>query len=985
MARRELLTEEERASLFGVPTARAALARHYTLGPHDLDFLAGRRGDANRLGAATWMALLRHPGFGLRHDEVPPRELIAYLADQLGLPEALFGTYGSRAKTRLEHGWDVAAHLGVRGFEAGDITFALNRAAQAAWATNQGLPIVQAVVEGLRERGVILPAAARIERIGLAGRARARKRALDAVAGAVTDEQATALDALLVPDPATGVTPIAWLRDIADSPSARNLSGLLSRLTYVRRIGLDPAVADTIHKRRFRQLVREGALAPAFLLSDYSVRRRRATLAAQLIDLEARLSDAAVQMFDKQVGELFAKARAAQKRHNVASARDVGRLMRLFDATLNALTVAREDGIDAIEAVDQAVGWARLQEARPQVGALAASADPDPLVGAAAMYMTLRRFGPAFLEAFRFRAAGGRDGALAAVKLLQDLNRSGRRDVPADAPLPFSRGWKALVGEGENIDRRLYETAAFATLRDRLRSGDIWVDGSRNYRRFDAYLLPRAEVPAAAASLGLPATAGAYLADRARLLDWRLRRFAGALRRDAIEDVEIGGGKLKVTPLSADVPPEAARLDAIVDRLLPKVRITRLLSEVARRTGFTDRFTELRSGKTHPNPQALLAAVLADGTNLGLERMADSSQGVTYAQLAWTQAWYLSDETYASALACIVDAQAALPLSRVWGDGTTSSSDGQFYRSGRRGTAGAINAKYGADPGQKIYTHVSDQYAPFHSQLISATAAEAPHVLDGLLHNASSLDIHEHYTDTGGATDHVFALSHLLGYRFVPRIRDLADRRLGTFEAAGRYKKLEPLIGRPINTAIIHECWDEVVRLAASLKAKTVPPSMMLKKLSVYKRQNRLDFALQEIGRIERALFTLDWLESKALRQRCLAGLNKGESRHALAAAVFTQRQGRLTDRTVESQEFRASALNLVTAAIVYWNTLYMGRAVEHLRASGHPAPDDLLAHVAPLGWTHISLTGDYLWREPAAGADDFLPLRLNERLSSVA
>src|ERR1019366_4021438 len=159
---------------------------------------------------------------------------------------------------------------------------------------------------------------------------------------------------------------------------------------------LDPAVADTVHERRFRQLVREGAVAPAFLLSDYSVRRRRATLAAQLIDLEARLSDAAVQMFDKQVGELFAKARAVQKRHNVASARDVRRLMRLFDATLDALTTAREDGIDAIEAVEQAVGWARLEEARPQVEALAASADQDPLVGAASKYMTLRRFGPAF-------------------------------------------------------------------------------------------------------------------------------------------------------------------------------------------------------------------------------------------------------------------------------------------------------------------------------------------------------------------------------------------------------------------------------------------------------------------------------------------------------------------------------------------------------------------------------------------------------------
>jgi TnpA family transposase len=485
--------------------------------------------------------------------------------------------------------------------------------------------------------------------------------------------------------------------------------------------------------------------------------------------------------------------------------------------------------------------------------------------------------------------------------------------------------------------------------------------------------------------MAMPAMADEYLSGRKRLLDWRLRRFAGALRRGAVEDVEIRNGKLRVAALPDSVPPEVERLDAVVDRLLPKVRVTHLLSEVARRTGFTDRFTELRSGKPHSNPQALLAAILSDATNLGVERMADSSQGVTYAQLAWTHAWYISEENYAAALACIIDAQAALPLARVWGDGTTSSSDGQFFRSGRRGAAGAVNAKYGADPGQKIYTWVSDQYGPFHAKLISATAAEALYVLDGLLFHGSSLEIREHYTDTGGVTDHIFALCHLLGFRFVPRIRDLADRRLGAFEPASRYREAEPLIGRPINTAIITECWDDVIRLAASLKAKTVAPSVMLKKLSGYKRQNRLDFALQEIGRIERALFTLDWLESKELRRRCLAGLNKGESRHALAAEVFTQRQGRMTDRTLESQEFRASGLNLVIAAIIYWNTLYMGRAVDHLRGVGRDAPDHLLAHVAPLGWSHISLTGDYLWRDSAVGGEEYLTLRGDERLSGAA
>ncbi|WP_449263133.1 Tn3 family transposase, partial [Escherichia coli] len=81
--------------------------------------------------------------------------------------------------------------------------------------------------------------------------------------------------------------------------------------------------------------------------------------------------------------------------------------------------------------------------------------------------------------------------------------------------------------------------------------------------------------------------------------------------------------------------------------LMPRVRITELLAEVEARTGFLCAFPELRSGRAHSNPQAVLAAILADATNLGIERMANASQGVTYAQLAWTHGWYVSEENYA--------------------------------------------------------------------------------------------------------------------------------------------------------------------------------------------------------------------------------------------------------------------------------------------------------------------------------------------------
>ncbi len=198
----------------------------------------------------------------------------------------------------------------------------------------------------------------------------------------------------------------------------------------------------------------------------------------------------------------------------------------------------------------------------------------------------------------------------------------------------------------------------------------------------------------------------------------------------------------------------------------------------------------------------------------------------------------------------------------------------------------------------KFYTHVSDRYAPFYTKVIAANASEAAHVLDGLMHHESSIDIREHYTDTAGAIDHVFGLCHLLGFRFAPRIRDLADRRLYVVGARAAYTALDPLIGGTIDLRVIADNWDEILRLAASMKAGTVTPSAILRRLAAYPRQNALAKALREIGRLERTLFTLDWISDPALRRRTNAGLNKGEARNALARAVFFHRLGEIRDRT---------------------------------------------------------------------------------------
>ena len=136
---------------------------------------------------------------------------------------------------------------------------------------------------------------------------------------------------------------------------------------------------------------------------------------------------------------------------------------------------------------------------------------------------------------------------------------------------------------------------------------------------------------------------------------------------------------------------------------------------------------------------------------------------------------------------------------------------------------------------------------------------------------------------------------HMLGFRFAPRIRDLGDTKLYIPKSDIDYAALKPMIGGTLNIKQIRTHWDDILRLAASIKQGTVTASLMLRKLGSYPRQNGLALALRELGRIERTLFILDWLQSVELRRRVQAGLNKGEARNALARAVFFYRLGART------------------------------------------------------------------------------------------
>jgi TnpA family transposase len=379
-----------------------------------------------------------------------------------------------------------------------------------------------------------------------------------------------------------------------------------------------------------------------------------------------------------------------------------------------------------------------------------------------------------------------------------------------------------------------------------------------------------------------------YLHERMQLLNQQLATVNRLALINELPDAIISDTGLKITQQDPVVPESAQALIDQSSNLLPRIKITELLMDVDDWTGFTRHFVHLKSGAQVPDRTLLLSAILADAINLGLTKMAESSPGANYAKLSWLQAWHIRDETYSAGLADLVNAQFQHPFAANWGDGSTSSSDGQRYRAGGRAeSTGHINPKYGAEPGKMIYTHISDTYAPFSTKMVNVGTRDSTYVLDGLLYHESDLRIEEHYTDTAGFTDHVFALMHMLGFRFAPRIRDLGDTKLYIPGTIQEYPGLKTMIGGTLNIKHVRAHWDDILRLASSIKHGTVTASLMLRKLSSYPRQNGLALALRELGRIERTLFILDWLQNVELRRRVHAGLNKGEARNALARAIF--------------------------------------------------------------------------------------------------
>ena len=994
----EFLTDEQAARYgrYHVPPTPEQLTRFFYLSEQDHAFIAQRRRKRNRLGCAVQLATLRYLGTFLPDPTRVPDAVTHTLADQLDIDPDSLQDYRKRVSTWYEHQELILHHTGTAPFDDRQ-AFRLIRWLYAQLATGTLRPgvLFDLATAHLVAHKVVLPGVTLLARLVARVRDRAGMRTFEGLSRRLSPEQCDRLDQLLTLPSGASRTPLDTLRTPPTRVTAPGLVAALQRVEQIREIGVGDVDVRDIPDARRSLLARQAQGAWAQTLSRMGPERRHATLLIFVQQLERTATDDVLDLFTGLMTSLALRGEVRRRKERLRTLGDLDQAALLLHDAVRVLLDPDIPETEVRQRVYAQFGQDQLRDAAETVRAMA-SEDDRSVEALGGHYSTVRRFLPAMLRGVALEGTPSARPLLAAWSFLAAQEQMGRgRPSWTNAPRAFvPRSWERRVfPTAQETDRAWYTLCLLDRLQQALKRREVFAPHSDTYRDPRAELLQGDVWQAArddlARALGRSLDARVELDGLAIELHAAYQEAQTSIPGNAAITVvqQDGEAHLVLSPLEAQAePPELQVLRQEVALRLPPVELSTLLLEVHALCGFAGAFTHLTEGRAPARdlPLSICAVLLAQACNIGLKAVARSDvPALTLPRLSWVQQNYVRAEGLTAANACLVAAQDDLPLARGWGGGEVASADGLRFVVPVRTISAGWNRKYfGAQRGVTYYNFTSDQFTGFHGIVIPGTLRDSLFILSGLLEQQTRLEPQEIMADTHGSSDVIFGLFGLLGYRFSPRLADLGDQRFWRVEKDADYGVLNDFSRHVVNLRLIAEQWEDMLRLAGSLKLGTVKATAVMRTLQRGGSLSGLGRAVAELGRIEKTLYLLKYVQDETYRRRILVQLNRGEGRHSVARAVFHGRKGELRQRYREGMEDQLGALGLVVNAVVLWNTRYMQAALDDLKRGGAKVRNEDVARLSPLLYEHVNMLGRYDFTLPdelAGGA--MRPLRTPDSL----
>lgn len=942
------------------------MIRDWTLSDDDKEEI-GKSRKIFRLYIAIQICAVRLYGRFLNQVHELSPHIVNYLGQQLDLPPSLVVQTPEREATYLEHRQNVLKYLGFQRFDENaqkHLEVWLEQKARQGMLPDELFE--QAEYHLLAQR-ILLPGPSVLERLIIHICSTVHQQLFESVFQDLSPELRRAIDQLLKVSEGEQRSYFHHLKAYPPAATISSLQSYLERYQTVSATGIDDFEERMLTPAFLEYLFKQAKRYSAKDLKRFADHKRYTLMVCFLLETRKVLLDHLVTMHDQYLMDICRKAKNIyEQKHRKLRKRQKKAIDIVLDANHCFLDWPAEQPLlkeEFWQQVDEDDFRSSLEDLRT-FKRLEERGYGDVLL---ARYPSLRKYFAEFIH-LPFAAEHGNDSLIEAIELVRQLDSGEIKKLPQTAPTDFvpKELRRALKNQAGTLNRNAWEMGLALAIKEGLRSGDLYLPQSKQHVSFWDMMLSESRWQQIRTS-SFEELQQPRKHEVKTVLPQRFHEaLAQAKEKFPFDDfAEIQDDKLKLKRYDkVAVPAAVATLQKVIDARLPSIRIEQLLMEVDQLTHFSRHFRPLQGHQSQPSHfyRTLMATLISQATNLGVVSMSASVKGTTIDMLRHVLHYFIREETLTAASAEIVNRHHELPLSAVHGSGNLSSSDAQRFGIRASSLLASYYPRYYGyyEKAIGIYTHISDQYSVFSTKVISCSPREALYVLDGLLENNTILKIREHTTDTHGYTEIIFALCHLLGFYFMPRIRDLKDQQLYRVDKQADYGIFAPLLTKTADLDIIEEQWEEMIRVAISLKKRTAPAHVIVQRLTNSFPADRLSKAFTNFGRILKTQYILRYLTDPNLRQTVQLQLNKGEYRHKLPRRIFFADQGEFTTGDYEEIMNKASCLSLVSNAILYWNTIKINDIIEELRGQGEVIEDETLSHISLLPFKHVVPNGTY-------------------------